>query len=233
MEIHAPEGHMQSFRDVALHLAIVTVGILIALGLEQSVEWFHHREIVAEAKENLREEILFNKNALEKQAAQLPKFRAAATLALDFITDVRYKGKSDIHSLNLNFAWARLRSTSWSTAQTIGAVAYMPYSDVEKYAAVYRLQQDYLASQSRTEESGVGAYSVFAPRNRLEKLSEGELDAERGRLMQMSSSLTLEIQTARDLIRAYDNLLNGRPVEGGLSESAGDAGKRAQNRKEE
>ena len=39
MEIHARHGQVQSLRDVAVHLAIVTIGILIALGLEQAVEW--------------------------------------------------------------------------------------------------------------------------------------------------------------------------------------------------
>ena len=76
MEIHPP-GHIQSFRDVAIHLAIVTAGILIALGLEQTVEFFNHRRLVAEARANILSEIRDNKQELDKQVALLGRFRSA------------------------------------------------------------------------------------------------------------------------------------------------------------
>lgn len=38
----------------------------------------------------------------------------------------------------------------------------MPHAGVEEYAAVYRRQDDYLVAQSRTEDAGVAAFSVFA-----------------------------------------------------------------------
>jgi hypothetical protein len=44
IDIHAPHESMHSWRDILLHLAIVVAGILIAIGLEQSIEWLHHRE---------------------------------------------------------------------------------------------------------------------------------------------------------------------------------------------
>jgi hypothetical protein len=210
MEIHAPEGHVQSLRDIAIHLAIVTAGILIALGLEQTVEWYHHRQLVSEGRENILNEIRDNKKELDKQVGMLPRFRDSAVLASDFVTDLLNRGKSDIKRLNLNLYQAQLSNTSWATAQTVGALGFMPYADVKKYAAVYRLQEDYLVAQNRTEEVGVGAYSVFAARNRFEKLSHTELETERSRLQQFVSSLTVQIQQARGLSRAYDRVLSGK-----------------------
>lgn len=202
---------MESFRDIAVHLAIVTAGILVALGLEQTVEWFHHRKLVAEAKENILSEIRDNKQELEKQMALLGKFRSTAVEALDFITDIRETGKSKIHQLHLNLMDAQLHDTSWSTAQAVGALALMPYSNVNRYAAVYHRQADYLVAQGRTEEAGVEAYGVFSARNKFEKLSHSELEAERAKLMIMVSCLTVEIQDARGLDRSYENLLAGKP----------------------
>src|SRR5215813_2480722 len=57
MEIHAPEKPVLTVKEAAVHLLIVTVGILIALSLEAIVEYVHHRTIVREAREIMREEI--------------------------------------------------------------------------------------------------------------------------------------------------------------------------------
>ena len=211
MEIHAPGRHVQSPREIVLHLAIVTAGILIALSLEQAVEWYRHRELAAEARETILNETRLDKTELDTQITRLPKFRTDAIEVLEFVTDMLERGKSDRHNLHLAFSDAPLRSTSWTTAQTIGAVSFMSYADVEKYASVYTRQADYLVAQKRTEDVGVGAFSVFA-RNKLEKLSHTELEAERARLMNLISALTFEMQMAGRLDRSYDTLLSGKAV---------------------
>ena len=203
MEVHAPERPVESVRDILIHLAVVTVGILIALGLEQTVEWYHNRKLAAEARENILNEIRDNKKELDKQIALLPGFRSAAIEALDFITDIQQKGKSDIQRLHLNLYEAELHSTGWATAEAVGALALMPYQEVNKYATAYHLQDRYLGMQDHTEDAGINAYSVFSARNKLEKLSKTELEAERAKLMTMTSALTAQIQNARRLERAY------------------------------
>lgn len=90
-----PPHRMESVRDVLLHLAIVTVVILIALGLEQSVEWLHHREVVTEARETLQNEIRFNKKERDAQIAALPGFRTKAIEVLGFVGDKLERGNSD------------------------------------------------------------------------------------------------------------------------------------------
>src|SRR5262249_22797978 len=134
MEIHAPHGQVQSLRDVTVHLAIVTVGILIALGLEQGVEWYHHRELANEARETILSELRDNRNTIERQLTNFPKFRADAVKAFRFISDYKNHGKTDIQWTGAFYYSAPLRATSWSTAQTVGALAFLPYADVEKFA---------------------------------------------------------------------------------------------------
>jgi hypothetical protein len=218
MEIHAPERHVQSLRDIVLHLAIVTAGILIALGLEQTVEWYHHRELVAEAKENMLNEIRDNKRQLERQVAQIPTWRQNAIQALDYITDIQQRGKSDIKSLQGRFYQAPLRGASWTTAQSVGALSYMAYSDVTKYAAAYRMQEDYIAAQNRMEEAGITAYSPFAARNRLEKSSPAELEADRAKMMTMVAAVLVQFQTAQLLEKAYDSVLGEKAPAAGSSD---------------
>jgi hypothetical protein len=54
IDIHAPHEATHSWRDIFIHLAIVVVGILIAIGLEQSVEYIHHRHERNQLREDLR-----------------------------------------------------------------------------------------------------------------------------------------------------------------------------------
>jgi hypothetical protein len=56
MEVHPPHAPMHSWRDFWIHLGTITIGLLIAISLEQSVEWLHHRHQRHELEEDLRAE---------------------------------------------------------------------------------------------------------------------------------------------------------------------------------
>ena len=57
LDVHAPHSSLHGWSDFLIHLATITIGLLIALGLEGSVEWMHHRHLVHEAEASLRSEI--------------------------------------------------------------------------------------------------------------------------------------------------------------------------------
>ena len=56
LDVHPPHHTPNTWRDFFIHIATITVGLLIALGLEQTVEYFHHRHEAAELRENLHRE---------------------------------------------------------------------------------------------------------------------------------------------------------------------------------
>jgi hypothetical protein len=43
LEIHAPQKTVHTWKDFFIHIATIVVGLLIAVSLEQTVEFFHHR----------------------------------------------------------------------------------------------------------------------------------------------------------------------------------------------
>ena len=57
MDIHAPERPIRSIKEFGIHIAIVTIGILIALSLEGIREWVHDTRLVHETIANFREEL--------------------------------------------------------------------------------------------------------------------------------------------------------------------------------
>src|ERR1700680_1751166 len=128
MDIHAPLKPFESLRDAIFHLFSVTVGILIALSFEGLLEWRHNRHLVAEARMNITSEIRDNQKELGEIQAKIPTLLKNQAVILAFIQDVRKHGKSKINSLELNFHLAQLTEASWTTAQTVGALAFMEYA---------------------------------------------------------------------------------------------------------
>jgi len=151
MDIHGLMGPVSSWREVITHLGIVTVGILIALGLEGTAEWVHHRHLVAEAHQNLKSEIADNRVELEKSLATLPASEKQVRTIIDKLDSIQGSdaGKAKPKSLDIRYSFddARLANASWTTAQTTGALSFMGYADVKKYSAVYDLQREYIELQ--------------------------------------------------------------------------------------
>jgi hypothetical protein len=56
LDIHAPHGAVHTWQDFFIHLATIAIGLLIAIGLEQSVEALHHRHQVREMALKLHQE---------------------------------------------------------------------------------------------------------------------------------------------------------------------------------
>lgn len=47
LDVHAPHESIHTLKGFVIHIATITIGLLIAIGLEQLVEYFHHRHQAA------------------------------------------------------------------------------------------------------------------------------------------------------------------------------------------
>ncbi len=54
MEVHPPEHGIHTWRDFLVHMGTICLGLLIAIGLEQSVEALHHHRELAVLRESMR-----------------------------------------------------------------------------------------------------------------------------------------------------------------------------------
>ena len=150
LDVHPPHEKLHGTRDFLLHLFTITVGLLIALALEGCAERWHHRELRKEADANLRQEI--RDNAKEIADARVANASEQANLkkVLEFLTARKEGRPYDIHEIRLDFSFGDLGDASWKTAAATGALSYMEYDHVQRYAALYRLQDKYSALQDQT-----------------------------------------------------------------------------------
>jgi hypothetical protein len=206
MEIHAPEGPIVSGRHLAVQLATITMGVLIALSLEGVTAWFHHRALVREARANIVSEIADNKKDLDGVLRKAVESEANLKQALRFVNDLLARKKSDIHTLTMAYVAAQLSSTSRSTAETTGALGHMDYAEVKSYAPAYDVQQQYMRLQDRLLEAWIPMLN--AAQEDPDKLSEPELLEWKRQILTALSYLQAEAGIGKSLSGEYDKILS-------------------------
>jgi hypothetical protein len=207
MEIHAPHKPIGSAKEFFVHIFTITVGILIALGLEQAAQAYHHHELAENARANVLSELRDNRHSLEAHLKDAGRLKAEHRHTIEVLN--LFIARKPIHeaSMNLSLSLPTLTSTSWNTAQSTGALAYMDYRDVKRFAGVYDTQQVLLKIQddlSRATTAAIGMFAEDPGKQTAEDLKEAR------RLVQHSlSELTIWEQIASQLSKEYTAVLKG------------------------
>lgn len=71
LEVHAPHRSIHTWKDFVIHIATITIGLLIAVGLEQFVEVLHHRHQREQLEDQMRGVFETNLKRNEKTFKQL------------------------------------------------------------------------------------------------------------------------------------------------------------------
>ena len=149
LDVHPPEHGIHGTRDFFMHLLTITVGLLIALALENAAEAVHHRHQRREAEEVLRHELEDNQKKLPEILASAQKTRENMVRVLNFLEDRREGKPGDASGIKLGYSEANLQSSGWKTVQATGVLVYMDPEHVRRYAGAYTSQQWLEESEAR------------------------------------------------------------------------------------
>lgn len=142
MEVHPPEHPIHTWRDFFIHIVTIVIGLLIAIGLEQSVEWLHHRHIVHVARENITREIEANEKLSQQNKTQVEMTKQLMDGNLHRVLELKHNPHALEHSeMHFTFGWSSFADSAWRSARDTGALAYMPAEEVQNYAGVYSQQE--------------------------------------------------------------------------------------------
>ena len=136
MEVHPPEHPIHTWRDFLIHIATIVVGLLIAIGLEQSVEALHRRHLLHQAEAKLNEEAQENGKVLTGDFVEIGKLRAQMLANMALIHSVQTH-TAGAYEGQLGWDWNGLSENAWETARSSGALALMPYSVAQTHADLY------------------------------------------------------------------------------------------------
>ena len=137
MEVHPPHHPLLSWRDFFIHIATITIGLLIAIALEQSVEALHHRHQRMEARENLRREITENR---ETFAGDIKALASEKRMLQDNITALRQlRARQSVAADSLHFAWRwnSMQDSAWRTAGESAELVLFPIEQLQAYSITY------------------------------------------------------------------------------------------------
>lgn len=168
MDVHAPHEPIHGVKDFLLHLLTITVGLLIAVGIEGCVELHREHKLVKEARATLREEIEDNSKVMEGAVADLEKAKGQMQKNMDLLTRIQVNPKDqepDGPSIDASFSNKSLKGTAWKTAETTGALGFMPYTEAQRYADLYLAQDAFLAAQDKIVEDEAQLLGVIGKTN--------------------------------------------------------------------
>ena len=143
LDVHPPHQAAHTWKDFFIHIATIVIGLLIAIGLEQTVEYFHHRKEVRETREALKLELERNRRAYAVSITEFNRQSAALTnnlLVLDYIAHHPRATRAELPGI---LVWHAVRTgfadSAWKSAQQSNVTALMPQDEVRSISSLYAL----------------------------------------------------------------------------------------------
>ncbi len=138
MEIHAPEGPTRSFREFSIHILIVTIGILIALGLEGIRETIHEHHSLDVTRKTFQWELKEDLGHMTLETANVQQKNAALDSVLhDYDQLVRSPDQLQKRVDSLEPSFYLFGRNAWTTATASGVLNYMEPEELSRYSEAY------------------------------------------------------------------------------------------------
>ena len=135
-------------RDFVLQLVPVTAGILLALLIDDLREGRRQERLVAEAHAAIATEVADNAKQLDNALPTLDSVEGTLYQMIAMIDELLTNGETTITHGSFGLVAPRLSRASWESAERTGAVGYMDYEQVRRYAELYAAQELILTSHA-------------------------------------------------------------------------------------
>jgi len=138
IEVHPPHEKVHSWTQFFIHIAAITIGLLIAIGLEQMVVYFHHRHQLQEARRELAVELESNRRVVGINLEATRKLTAdldadMALLRAPQISPPEIRSKL-VYGLG-NFYWPK--DATWQAVKQNGSLGLMAHDELHYYVYIY------------------------------------------------------------------------------------------------
>jgi hypothetical protein len=225
LEVHAPHKIVHTWKDFLIHIATIVVGLLIAVGLEQTVEFFHHRHQRNQLSEALQRDGEANRAAIKDNIAVAQRImdwsleqaktleRAGSTGPLT----LRRKPTGTIYATDAG-VWLSAKAGGLTSLLPTGAQNWLEYLDdvyrqtfVSHDSALGQLDRSYAAlnqaivGQATETPSGELDLSTLTPEQRSTAITCLRTIAEQARAL-MRSLVTYDVGNEYILLTPRDQL---------------------------
>jgi hypothetical protein len=220
IDIHPPQHAPMTRREFFTHLFIVILGILIAIGLEQAVEWAHHRHQRHQLEEDLHAEMRMNNEFLNRDFVYLVATRdwaADQAQAIQNAITTHTTSHLVYQPPPRNFDLYVLPNDSvWQHASESGTASLLPREEAQSYTLLYRFRSRLLDTYKQLFDAH---YAVIAsglrfsfghnPQPDFSRMTPAQLDEFSTALSKEATALNTNIVFCGFMAGAQRALLDG------------------------
>jgi hypothetical protein len=156
LDVHPPHAPTHTWKDFLLHIATIVVGLIIAVGLEQTVEAVHRHSELHQLEVDLHEESQANLGRASRNLAHIDQDLAWLFLLRSRVDAVR----DGTNNQSFNYP-PQLRGfpgdpafpdrvlphdTAWIAAKQNATISLLPPDDLQFYGILYRVTDKYSES---------------------------------------------------------------------------------------
>jgi hypothetical protein len=141
MEIHKPKA-AHSWREFLIEIGTIVCGILIALALEQSIEWLHWKLEVSDAREGLREEIAFDERVYMHRVDVAPCVKQNLALLRSVLEALRAQKRVAPIPVFISPENGPIRREIWNSASAAQILVHFPKAELQTYSQFYQQRED-------------------------------------------------------------------------------------------
>ncbi len=204
MEIDPPEKPIRSIRDFVIHILTVTIGILIALGLEALVEAHRNRELADHTRADFRAEFTHNRAQLVADIAASDAVRIELEGLIQYGSAKLANQPATLPKLEPSRSFVVLPSTAWETAVATQAFLHLPFAETRGISAAYSRQQAFNAVEARAEEQ----WFTLAAYGDVKGIGDADIKPALEKTTIAYAYVTSILDLERRLIVDYDNALS-------------------------
>lgn len=182
LDVHPIHAPVRAWRDFFIHIATIVVGLCIAVGIQQTVEFVHHRHQLTELRRALRLEREYNHGTFTENTTSWRWGTAELQnnlLVFQFLLQHPGTPQERLPGVLL---WAtspfEFVSAAWDAAHQSGLVALLPREEIEENSFLYSILKKLNDIQFKSALAVQDAESYDLVDADPSHLSPGEIAAE-------------------------------------------------------
>jgi hypothetical protein len=161
LDVHPAHHAATTWREFFVHIATIVLGLLIAVGLEQTVEYFHHHHQARHARETLAQEIEVNRKRLNNDLYVLRMNQEYLFADIPVIQRARTHKLAPGDLIVVWYPYLVLGDSAWQTAQASGSASLLDPEELRRFASAYVSQQYFNTRLVDNSNALLRAVTVF------------------------------------------------------------------------
>lgn len=141
IDVHPTHESIHTWKDFLIHMSAICLGLLIAIGLEQTVEWMHHRHQLREARAELQNELDANQRIAQFDLKAIRQLQSELQHDMALLLAHRDHAQPLPPALPFHADFFALRNAAWLSNQQSGVFSLMPHAELQKDAYSFELSQ--------------------------------------------------------------------------------------------